>query len=96
MNTAPKKAAAEPAMFRTANLNLACYLVASNRMTLHHVEARAKFSEFFFLDPENCGSSIATEFVTRDVKVSARLLLETRAALLNEIRRGVGVSDAAH
>jgi hypothetical protein len=92
---APTQRAAEQVLFRTSNLNLACYLVASNRMTLHHVEGHAKFSEFFFCDPDNCGLAIATEFAKRDLKVSARLLLETRAALLNEIRRGAGATDAA-
>lgn len=89
MSTA-RKAAVEPVLFRTANLSLASYLVASNRMTLDHVEAHAKFSEFFFRDPDNCGQSIANEFATRDLKISARLILESRATLLNEIRRGGG------
>jgi hypothetical protein len=91
---APTQRAVEHVLFRTSNLNLACYLVASRRLTLHHVEGHAKFSEFFFYDPEGCGLSLATEFATRDLKISARLLLETRAALLNEIRRGMGIGDA--
>ena len=38
------------ALFRTANLNLAAYLVASNRLVLDHVEPHAKHSEFLFRD----------------------------------------------
>ena len=33
-------------------------------------------------------SAIAAEFITKDLKVSAKLLLEARASLLNEVRRG--------
>jgi hypothetical protein len=76
------------ALFRTANLNLAAYLVASNRLALDHVEPHAKHSEFFFCDDEGVGPSIAAEFVRKDLKVSAKLLLEARASLLNEMRRG--------
>jgi hypothetical protein len=76
------------ALFRTANLNLAAYLVASCRLTLDHVEPHTKHSEFYFRDPEGAGAAIAAEFVTKDLKVSAKLLLEARASLLNDIRRG--------
>jgi|SRR5579863_560967 len=86
----PPKECAVAALFRTANLNLAAYLVASSRLPLDHVEARAKHSEFFFRDDEGVGPSIAAEFVTKDLKVSAKLLLEARASLLNEMRREVG------
>jgi hypothetical protein len=75
------------ALFRTANLNLASYLVASNRLALDHVEPNASHSEFFFLDPENRGPAIAVEFVTKDLKVSVKLLFDARARLLNEMRR---------
>lgn len=87
MSKEPFRAAA---LFRTANLNLACYLVASNRLTLDHVEPRVKHSEFFFCDPGGLGPSIAAEFETKDLKVSAKLLLAARASLLNEMRREVG------
>ena len=86
----PPKVEAVTALFRTANLNLAAYLVASNRLALDHVEPHARHSEFFFRDPEGIGSDIATEFVTRDLKVSAKLLLEARSSLLNDIRRAGG------
>lgn len=92
MARSAKKEAARPAvpLFRTANLNLAAYLVASQRLTLDHVEARPRHSEFYFRDPENLGPAIATEFQVKDLKVSARLLLEARASLLSEMRRVVG------
>ena len=47
------------ALFRTANLNLAAYLVASNRLVLDHVEPHAKHSEFLFRDDEGRASAIA-------------------------------------
>ena len=81
-------------LFRTANLNLAAYLVASRRLALDHVEPHVKHSEFFFHDDEKLGPSIATEFVTKDLKVSAKLLLDARASLLNEMRREV--TEGAH
>jgi hypothetical protein len=93
----PRPQKAEPtrdtaALFRTANLNLAAYLVASNRLALDHVEPHAKHSEFVFHDPEHIGSAVAAQFITKDLKCSAKLLLEARASLLNEIRREGGVA----
>ena len=79
------------ALFRTANLNLAAYLVASTRLVFHHAEPYAKHSEFFFHDPESLGPVIAAEFVTQDLQISAKLLLEARSSL-NEIRRGGGAA----
>jgi hypothetical protein len=87
MSRSPKVETAT-ALFRTANLNLAAYLVASGRLTLDHVEPHTKHSEFFFRDPEGTGAAIAAEFVTKDLKVSAKLLLEARSSLLNDMRRG--------
>jgi hypothetical protein len=79
-----------PGLFHTANLNLAAYLVASNRLALDHIEPHAKHSEFVFLDPECIGATVAAEFITKDPKCSAKLLLEARASLLNQIRREGG------
>jgi len=84
------KVTCDAALFRTANLNLAAYLVASNRLEFDHVEPHSKHSEFYFQDPNTDGPSIAAEFVTKDLKVSAKLLLEARSSLLNEVRREVG------
>lgn len=85
------KAGAEPiALYRTANINLAAYLVASGRLTLDHIEPATRHSEFFFRDPEGIGSDIADEYITEDLKVSAKLLLEARASLLHTIRREIG------
>jgi hypothetical protein len=78
-----------PSQYRTSNLNLAAYLVASHRLVLHHV-APAAVAEFFFLDPDGLGPAIAEEYATKNLKVSARLLLDARARLLNEMRRGGG------
>jgi len=86
----PSRVETAAALFRTVNLNLAAYLVASARLTLDHVEPHAKHSEFFFRDPEGVGAAIAAEFVTKDLKVSAKLLLEARSSLLNDMRRGGG------
>jgi hypothetical protein len=90
MSRSSKVETAAAALYRTANLNLASYLVASGRLTLDHVEAHVRHSEFFFRDPEGLGPAIAAEFATKDLKVSAKLLLDSRAALLNEMRREVG------
>lgn len=92
MARSAKKDAARPVvpLFRTANLNLASYLVASQRLALDHVEARPRHSEFLFHDPDNLGPAIAMEFQVKDLKVSAKLLLEARASLLSEMRRSVG------
>jgi hypothetical protein len=81
----PEKVAA---LFRTTNLNLAAYLIASNRLTLDHVEPGAGHSEFLFLDEEGKAAAIAAEFFTKDLKASVKLLFEARASLLNEMRRG--------
>jgi hypothetical protein len=89
MSRSPKVETAA-VLYRTANLNLASYLVASNRLVLDHVEARVRHSEFFFRDPEGVGPAIAAEFATKDLKISAKLLLDSRAFLLNEMRREVG------
>jgi hypothetical protein len=87
------KKTADVRLFRHANLNLAAYLVASGRLALDHVEPRAPHSEFIFRDPDGIGPSIAAEFVTKDLKVSAKLLLEARSQLLFEMRR---CSDETH
>ena len=75
------------ALFRTANLNLAAYLVASNRLALDHVEPHVKHSEFYFRDSDGVGPSIAAEFITKDLKSlrqvasrGARILAERDAA----------------
>lgn len=89
MSRSAKREAAPRAvqLFRTANLNLAAYLVASQRLVLDHVEPRPRHSEFLFRDPENLGPTIATEFQVKDLKISAKLLLEARSSLLSEMRR---------
>jgi hypothetical protein len=75
-----------PGLYRTANLNFATYLHATGRLVLDHVEPHQKYSEFYFRDPGKVGPSLWTEYCTKDLQVSAKLLLETRTALLNEIR----------
>lgn len=76
-------------LFRTTNLNLAAYLVATNRLSLDHVQARPNsHSEFYFRDPDDQGVAIQQEFFTKDVQVSAKLILEARSSLLNELKRG--------
>lgn len=72
--------------FRTPNLNFAAYLQASGRLAFEHVESHSPWSQFVFRDPENLGPTIANEFYTQDLKVSARALLAARAWLQNELR----------
>jgi hypothetical protein len=74
------------ALYRTANLNFATYLYATQRLAYDHTEAHDRHSEFFFRDPEGRGAAMWIEYCTKDLPVSAKLLLETRAVLLNEIR----------
>jgi hypothetical protein len=71
---------AEQVLFRSSNL--------------HHIEGQGKFSELFFRDSDSCVLAIATEFAKRDLKASARLLLETRLAHLSEIMLGAGCDHA--
>ena len=73
-------------LFSTANLNFAAYLYATGRLVFDHAEPYERHSKFYFHDPEEAGPSIWTEYCTQDLKVSAKLLLESRTALLNEIK----------
>jgi hypothetical protein len=73
-------------LYKTANLNFATYLHATRRLAFDHCEPHERYSEFYFRDPEETGPALWTEYCTKDLPVSARLLLETRTALLNEIR----------
>jgi len=84
--TASVDTRADGGLYKTANLNFAAYLCASGRLAFDHAEPREHHSEFYFRDPEQIGSALWTEYCTRDLPTSARLLLETRTALLNEIR----------
>jgi hypothetical protein len=81
-------------LFQTSYLNLVNYGVASSRISLYHAKVRVKFSKCFFRDLENPAFAIPTEFAKADLKISVRLLLETRAALLSETCCGLGVTDA--
>ena len=74
------------ALYKTANLNFATYLCATGRLTFDHVEPHDRHSEFFFRDPQEEGPSLWTEYCTKDLQISAKLILETRTVLLNEIR----------
>ena len=73
-------------LYKTANLNFATYLYATSRLAYDHSEVRDRHSEFFFRDPDGKGPLLWMEYCTKDLPVSAKLILETRAVLLNEIK----------
>lgn len=73
-------------LYKTTNLNFAAYLIAAGRLVFAHAMAHARHSEFYFRDPQNIGPQLLAEYLTKDVQVGARLLLEARSTLLNEIR----------
>jgi hypothetical protein len=62
------RASGRSVLYRTANLNFATYLCATGRLTFDHVKPHEKYSEFYFRDPEEAGSSIWTEYCTKDLQ----------------------------
>jgi hypothetical protein len=77
-------------LFRTTNLNFAAYLVASARLKFVQVEARPRYSDFYFDDPRGEGPSIESEYRLRDLKVGARTLFDCRSRLVSEVMRSGG------
>jgi hypothetical protein len=79
-------AAVNPSSYETVDLDFASFLVATDLLKLARIEPRERFSMFVFTDPERKGRQLFIDWNTRDVQTSARLLLETRATLLNRVR----------
>jgi hypothetical protein len=86
MSRTRKPHAGKTALFRTDDLNLAAYLVASRSLLFHHAK-RGRPAEFFFHDPYDFGGPIATAFMVGDLKASANMLRVARSDLRESMKR---------
>jgi hypothetical protein len=72
--------------YHTTDIDFGAYLIATESLPLDHIEPRQHHCVLCFSDPDRRGHCLFIEFNTKDLQVSARLLLETRTSLLNQIR----------
>jgi hypothetical protein len=79
-------AAVSPGYYETVDLDFASFLVSTAALALVRIDPRERYSMFVFADPERKGRQLFIDWNTKDVQTSARLLLETRATLLNRVR----------
>jgi hypothetical protein len=75
--------------FRTENTNLSAYLIAAEKLHLKAAElAPSGVVEFVFDDPDGLGPDLLSRYsVGACDSVNARVLFETRAYLLTQVRK---------
>lgn len=71
--------------YQTTDIDFGAYLIATESLRLNHIEPRQHHCVLCFSDPGRQGQRLFIDFNTKDLQVSARLLLETRTSLLNQI-----------